>query len=70
MRKQCLEFALPNPGEICKPLAGACNSNRHTVPVGFCYLTFVYKNKQGNKYNDVNLFRKFVSEKLSIIDPL
>ncbi len=30
MRKQCLEFALPNPGEICKHLAGAYNSNSHT----------------------------------------
>ena len=30
MRKLCLEFALPNPGEICKHLAGAYNSNSHT----------------------------------------
>ncbi len=30
MRKQCLEFALPNPGEICKHLAGAYNSNSNT----------------------------------------
>jgi hypothetical protein len=30
MRKQCLEFAPPNPGEICKHLAGAYNSNSHT----------------------------------------
>jgi hypothetical protein len=30
MRKQCLEFALPNPGEISKYLAGAYNSNSHT----------------------------------------
>jgi hypothetical protein len=29
MRKQCLEFAFPNPGEICKHLAGAYHSNRH-----------------------------------------
>jgi hypothetical protein len=29
MRKQCLEFALPHPGEICKHLAGAYNSNSH-----------------------------------------
>jgi hypothetical protein len=30
MRKQCLEFALLSPGEICKHLAGAYNSNSHT----------------------------------------
>ena len=29
-RKQCLEFALPKPVEICKHLAGAYNSNSHT----------------------------------------
>jgi hypothetical protein len=29
MRKQCLEFALPNPGEICKHMVGAYNSNSH-----------------------------------------
>ncbi len=28
--KECLEFALPNPGEICKHLAGAYNSNSNT----------------------------------------
>ena len=36
----------------------------------FYYLTFVCKNKQGNQCNSTNLSRKFVSEKLSIIDPL
>jgi hypothetical protein len=30
MRKQCLKFALPNLGEICKHLAGAYNSNSRT----------------------------------------
>jgi ribosomal protein S18 len=68
MRKQCLEFALPNPGEICKHLAGAYNSNSHTRRLLLSY--FVCKNKQKNQYNDANLLRKFVSEKLSIIDPL
>jgi hypothetical protein len=38
-RKQCLEFALLNPGEICKNLAGAYNSNSHAR--GLHYLTFV-----------------------------
>jgi hypothetical protein len=46
MRKQCLEFALLNPGEICKHLAGAYNLNSH-----LCYLTFVCENKQRNNYN-------------------
>jgi len=40
------------------------------IPVGFCYLTFACENKQGNQYNGANLLRRFVSEKLSIIDPL
>jgi hypothetical protein len=43
--KQCLEFALPKPGEICKYLAGACNSNSHAR--GLHYLTFVCETKQG-----------------------
>ncbi len=30
IRKQCLEFALPNSREIFKHLAGAYNSNSHT----------------------------------------
>jgi hypothetical protein len=37
-RKQCLEFTLPKPGEICI-LAGAYNSNSHAH--GLHYLTFV-----------------------------
>ncbi len=42
MRKQCLEFGLPNPGEICKHLAGA--TIQTVTPVGLCYLTFVCNN--------------------------
>jgi len=38
-RKQCLEFELPKPGEICKHLAGAYNSNSHAL--GLHYLSFV-----------------------------
>ena len=38
-RKQCLEFALPKPGEICKHLACAYNSNSHAC--GLHYPTFV-----------------------------
>jgi hypothetical protein len=30
-RRQWLEFALPKPGEICKHLAGAYNSNSHAI---------------------------------------
>ncbi len=44
-RKQCLEFALTKLREICKYLAGACNSNSHAR--GLHYLTFVCKTKQG-----------------------
>jgi hypothetical protein len=45
-RKQCLEFALPKHGEICKHLAGAYNSNSHAR--GLHYLTFV-RGKQSEK---------------------
>jgi hypothetical protein len=45
MRKQCLEFALPKPVEICKYLADACNSNSHAR--GLHYLTFCLLNKAG-----------------------
>jgi hypothetical protein len=45
-RKQCLELALQNPGEICKHLAGAYNSNSHAR--GLHYLTFERK-KQAEK---------------------
>jgi hypothetical protein len=41
--KQYLEFALAKLREICKYLAGACNSNSH--PRGLHHLTFVCKNK-------------------------
>ncbi len=43
--KQCLEFALAKLREICKYLAGACNSNSHAHRLH--YLTFVCKNKAG-----------------------
>jgi hypothetical protein len=44
--KQCLEFALSKPREICEHLAGAYNSNSHAR--GLHYLTFVCK-KQAEK---------------------
>jgi hypothetical protein len=68
-RKQCLEFALPKPGEICKHVAGAYNSNSHAH--GLHYLTFVCGNK-AEKINTTGrvILRKNVSEKLSIINPL
>ncbi len=43
--KQCLEFVLAKLREICKYLAGACNSNSHAR--GLHYLTFACKNKAG-----------------------
>ena len=45
-RKQCLEFALPKPGEICKHLAGAYNSNSHARWLH--YRTFI-REKQAEK---------------------
>jgi hypothetical protein len=68
-RKQCLEFALPKLGEICKHLAGAYNSNSHAR--GLHYLTFV-REKQSRKANAMGrvVLGKNVSEKLSIINPL
>ena len=46
MRKQCLEFAHPNPGEICKHLAGAYNSNSHTHSL---LLSYFCMQKQAGK---------------------
>jgi hypothetical protein len=68
-KKQCLEFALPKPGENCKHLAGAYSSNSNAH--GLHYLTFVWGNKAG-KINAMGrvVSRKNVSEKLSIINPL
>jgi hypothetical protein len=60
MGKQCLEFALPNPGEICKQLAGAYSSNSHTCA----------KTSREIIAIGVNLLRRLVSEKFSIIHPL
>ncbi len=60
MRKLCLEFALPNPGEICKHLAGAYNSNSHTRrPL----LSYFCMRKQA--WKSLQMARTF-----SIIDPL
>ncbi len=60
-RKQCLEFALPKPGEICKHLASTYSSNSHAR--GLHYLTFVCGNKAG-KINAMGrvVLRKNVSE--------
>ncbi|MFN9907982.1 MAG: hypothetical protein ACK56F_17930, partial [bacterium] len=57
--KQCLEFALAKLREICKYLAGACNSNSHAR--GLHYLTFVCKTKQGK------IMQENVSKELSVI---
>ncbi len=55
-RKQCLEFVLPKPGEICKHLAGAYNSNSHAH--GLHHLTFVRENKQRNQRNRASRFKE------------
>ncbi len=67
-RKQCLEFALTKLREICKYLAGACNSNSHAR--GLHYLTFVCKTKQGKSMQWGERLKKNVSEELSVIYPL
>jgi hypothetical protein len=53
-RKQCLEFALPRPGEICKHLAGAYNSNSHSV--GYTILLLSAETKQGKSMQWGELF--------------
>jgi hypothetical protein len=55
--KQCLEFALPKPGENCKYLAGAYNSNSHAR--GLHYLTFVCgKQSRENQHDGANRFKE------------
>jgi len=56
--KQCLEFMLAKLREICKYLAGACNSNSHAR--GLHYLTFVCKTRQGNQRNEASRLRKCI----------
>ena len=58
--KQCLEFALAKLREICKYLAGACNSNSHAR--GLHYLTFVCKTRQGNQRNEASCLRKCIKK--------
>ncbi len=55
-RKQCLEFALPKPGEICKHLAGAYNSNSHAR--GLHYLTFVRRKQAETQCNGASRFKE------------
>jgi hypothetical protein len=57
--KQCLELALAKLREICKYLAGACNSNSHAR--GLHYLTFCLQ-KQGR---EINAMRRVISENAS-----
>ena len=58
--KQCLEFALSKLREICKYLAGACNSNSHAC--GLHYLTFVCKNKAEKQRNEASHLRKCIKK--------
>jgi hypothetical protein len=44
--------------EICKYLAGACNSNSHAC--GLHDLTFVCKTRQGNQRNEASRLRKCI----------
>jgi hypothetical protein len=76
-RKQCLEFALPKLGEICKPKLGeickhlAVLTVQTVMPVGYTILLLSAENKVG-KINTMGrvFLRKNVPEKLSIINPL
>ncbi len=56
--KQCLEFMIAKLREICKYLAGACNSNSHARELH--YLTFVCKTRQGNQRNEASRLRKCI----------
>ncbi len=67
-RKQCLEFALAKLREICKYLAGACNSNSHAR--GLHYLTFVCKNKAGKSTQWGESSQKMYQKELSVINSL
>ncbi len=64
-RKQCLEFALPKPGEICKI---AYNSNSHARGLHLSSFCTRETSREINAMGPVVL-RKNVSEKLSIINP-
>ncbi len=63
--KLCLEFALAKLREICKYLAGACNSNSHAC--GLHYLTFVCKNKAGKSMQWGESSQKMYKKELSVI---
>ncbi len=58
MMKQRLEFLLAKLREICKCLAGACNSNSHAR--GLHDLTFVFKTRQENQSNEASRLRKCI----------
>jgi hypothetical protein len=67
-RKQCLEFALPKPGEICKYLAGAYNLNSHAR--GLHYLTLVCGNKAGKINTTWRVVLRIMSQKSSSLSIL
>ncbi len=79
MRKQCLEFALPNPGEIFKHLTGAYNSNSHTrrpLLSYFCMRKQAGKSLQLQSFNEVRLWKALHyqssfqwGETLALFDP-
>ncbi len=54
--KQCLEFALAKLREICKYLAGACNSNSHARGL------LSAKTRQGNQHNEASRLRKCIKK--------
>ncbi len=66
--KQCLDFALAKLREICKYLAGACNSNSHAH--GLHYLTFCLQNKAGKSTQWGESSQKMHQIELSVINSL
>ncbi len=62
------EFVLPNPGEICKHLAGAYSSNSHNRRLLLSY--FCMRKKAWKSIQWRESFKEICLRKLSIINPL
>jgi hypothetical protein len=63
-RKQCLEFALPKPGEICKNLAVTIQV---VMPVGCTILLLSAETKQGKSIQGGESFYEKMSQKSSAL---
>jgi hypothetical protein len=67
-RKQCLEFALPKPGEICKYLAGV--TIQTVMSVGCTILLLSAETKQGKSIQWGKSFKGKMSQKSSALSIL